>query len=103
MKFLLLTSLSEPWYVGSGWHSFCQIWRITRTTFCAGEISQDGLHFLVLHDSTVVLLHGEFIGRLCAFQFVQRLCDAPIIVFCQMTVLLACWFFCVHPHACAVM
>jgi hypothetical protein len=32
---------------------------VTLRIFCVGESSQDGIHFLVLHDSSVILLHGE--------------------------------------------
>jgi len=71
-------------------------------TFCAGESSQNWLHFLVLHDGTVVLLHGESINRMCAFHFVQRECDGSIIMVCEMNVLSACWVLFVHHDACAM-
>jgi hypothetical protein len=46
----------------------CQVYQmwalcnLTQRISYAGESSQDGVHFLVLHDSTVILLHGKSVS-----------------------------------------
>jgi hypothetical protein len=70
--------------------------------FCAGESGQDGLHFLVLHDCTVVLLHGESIGRTSCLQFVQGHCDASIILVCALNVIISLWVLFVLRRASAI-